>query len=69
MPSDHQSIAAVVAAAADDSDGAGDAERFQRIGAASTGVFHQDEAGHSEFAPRGVVQRPHLLARQATVKH
>ena len=59
---DDEAVAGVVAFAAEDDDGAVDAETFEDVDAAAAGVFHEDEAGDAELVDRDAVDGAGLFA-------
>ena len=59
---DDEAVAGVVALAAEDGDGAVDAEAFEDVDAAAAGVFHEDEAGDAELIDGDAVDGAGLFA-------
>ena len=59
---DDEAVAGVVAFAAEDDDGAVDAEALEHIDATAAGVFHEDEAGDAELVDRDAIDGAGLLA-------
>src|SRR6187397_593991 len=62
VPGDDESVTGVVSLAAEDDNGAVDAEAFQHIDTAAAGVLHQDEARDSVFVNCDAVNLPALFA-------
>ena len=61
QPRDDEPVAAVVALAADDRDGAVRCEPLHRAHHGGAGALHQIEAGHALLLDRPAVDRPHRL--------
>ena len=55
MPGDDEAIAGVVAFAAEDDDGAIDAQSLQHVDATTAGVFHEDEAWDAVILDRTAI--------------
>jgi hypothetical protein len=59
---DDESIAGVVAFAAEDDDGAVDTEALEHIDTAAAGIFHEHEAGDAALFDRTAIELAGLLA-------
>jgi hypothetical protein len=56
MSGDHESVAGIVAFAAEDDGRAVDAQSLQYVDTAAASVFHQYEAGDTEFFDGATIQ-------------
>src|SRR5215831_8502064 len=69
MAGDHEAVAAVVAFAAADRDGAGDAQGQEQVRRVAAGVFHEDDAGDAEFLDGSAVDVANLVTGEVSGGH